>query len=162
MLRARSSQFDPARKATHVTSPYQTPDASMMAAMVPNTEARSAPANGATTARTPGMKRPMASASNPYRAYQVVRDDSADSLCLRWKRFSVQSAPNRRPTAYITIAPATFPSNTVANAGIGDEPFRAAMNAPRAMRTSAGIGGNTFSAAASSAMAGSSVDGGSV
>src|SRR5688572_18112463 len=55
-----SSQLLPARKASHVISPYQAPDA-----RVPNAETRNAPANGATMARTPGTKRPMASANSP-------------------------------------------------------------------------------------------------
>ncbi len=46
-------------------------------------------------------------------------------------------------------------------AGIGDSSFLAAMNAPSAMSASAGMGGKMFSAAASSAITGRSVDCGS-
>jgi hypothetical protein len=46
----------------------------------------------------------------------------------------------------MAIAPATLPSSTVRNAGIGEALLRAAMNAPSAINASAGMGGNTFSA----------------
>src|SRR5215218_5796639 len=132
--------------------PYHTADARASASIVVTGEMRSAPANGGTTARTPGMKRLSTSDSAPYLPCSSRRRRSFFSSASEGKRLCIHTVPCRRPTKYIAPAPATFPTHVAKNAQNALPCPRAANQLPRATTVSAGTGGNTFSTAANNAM----------
>ena len=120
--------------------------------MVVTGEMRSAPANGGTIARTPGMKRLSTSEAAPYRPCSSRSRRSFFSSESAGKRLCIQAVPWRHPTAYMAPAPATLPTHVAKNAQNALPCPRAASQLPSATTVSAGTGGNTFSTAANAAI----------
>jgi hypothetical protein len=131
-----------------VTVPYQIAEAIAIIAAARSGGTRSAPAKGGTIARMPGRKRLMKIANRPYLPY-IFWSLSVISLPpRRAMRASSQSAPKCRPTAYMIIAPDTFPIHVERNAPSAVPCPRAARKLPKATTVSAGTGGKMFSIAA--------------
>src|SRR5215208_37398 len=147
-----SSHEEPTRKARYVMIPYQSPDGSAIATMARKAGTRRAPAKGGTTARTAGRKRLMTIAQMPRRLYSDWSRASAPAPPPAIFR-STHSAPKRRPSAYMNIAPATLPTHVERKDPTALPCPRAAMKLPNATTVSAGSGGKMFSAAAVAARA---------
>src|SRR5205823_12492082 len=91
--------------------------------------------------------------ANPYVLWSFLMRSSASGPAYFSIRCKNALAPKRRPSVYVTIAPARLPIQPRKKTVNGDPCARSARKLPKAITASEGNGGKKFSNADSAAIA---------
>src|SRR6266516_3753135 len=153
MYRCARSQLSPARNARNVIRANQTADALATESITLKAGSLIAPANGGTMARTPGRKRLTNSPGNPYFlcSFLILSSASGPAYLSILRRNAF--APKRRPSAYVTPAPATLPIQPSRKTVTAEPWALLARKLPTAITAADGKGGKKFSKAESAPIA---------